>query len=167
MLHENEVLSSEAFINEFSRFPDLQINTKSSLLSNALPMASSDFIPFLQWPDRSGFAPDSLQFVTVHSVPSNYNLTYILNYCAGNTQHRFTVYTDYTQPLLCGAGFPPHHTRCGRFCRCWDRNVRWWFLRYCCSPLSRRGIRLRRDLNGIRGIVLEAEILASVNNCCI
>ena len=45
MLHENEVLSSEAFINEFSRFPDLQINTKSSLLSNALPMASSDFIP--------------------------------------------------------------------------------------------------------------------------
>ena len=24
-----------------------------------------------------------------------------------------------------------------------------------------------RDLNGIRGIVLEAEILASVNNCCI
>lgn len=165
MLHENEVLSSEAFINEFSRFPDLQINTKSSLLSNALPMASSDFIPCLQWPDRSGFAPDSLltsrffflprhwkriysihfiiadyyteinrlprhflpdslQFVTVHSVPSNYNLTYILNYCAGNTQHRFTVYTDYTQPLLCGAGFPPHHTRCGRFCRCWDRNVR-------------------------------------------
>ena len=60
MLHENEVLSSEAFINEFSRFPDLQINTKSSLLSNALPMASSDFIPCLQWPDRSGFAPDSL-----------------------------------------------------------------------------------------------------------
>ena len=25
MLHENEVLSSEAFINEFSRFPDLQV----------------------------------------------------------------------------------------------------------------------------------------------
>ena len=34
-------------LNEFSRFPDLQINTESILLSN-IPMVSLDSIPWLQ-----------------------------------------------------------------------------------------------------------------------
>lgn len=34
-------------LNEFSRFPDLQINTESILLSN-IPMVSLDSTPWLQ-----------------------------------------------------------------------------------------------------------------------
>ena len=125
-------------LNEFSRFPDLQINTESILLSN-IPMVSLDSTPWLQGPDRSGLSPDSLLERVEKIFPQSARCSrqiclalktdlfnsphYSRPLCRNQQIYRVIACIYCTRLHLCGEVFHSHRRHCGRFYRCLDRNA--------------------------------------------